>query len=88
MSMSDRDATYRIDPIEPSQIGARFSALMAQLEPVLDPDDVTAIRALTDDGDVAAAFDLLDAITDASATEFETATLVELVLIGQALRPD
>jgi hypothetical protein len=88
MSMPDRDATYRIDPIEPSQIGARFSALMARLEPVLDPDDVTAIRILTDEGDLAAAFELLDAITDAATTDFGTATLVELVLIGQALQAD
>ena len=86
--MANDETTYRIDPIEPSQIETRLRALVTRLEPVLDPDDVAALRALLHVGDHEAAFELLDAITDAATTAFETATLVELVLIGQALRPD
>jgi hypothetical protein len=88
MRMAKREPTYRIDPIEPSQIGTRFNALLVRLEPVLDPDDLAVMRSLADRGDHAAAFELLDAITDAAPSGFETATLVELVLIGQAVRPD
>jgi hypothetical protein len=86
--MANHEPTYRIDPIEPGQIEARLTALLDRLEPVLDPDDVAAIRVLLERADHAAAFDLLDEITDAATTEVETASLVELVLIGQALRPD
>ena len=34
---SKREPTYRIDPIAPTEIGARFGALLARLEPPLDP---------------------------------------------------
>lgn len=86
--MPNREGTYRIDPIEPGQIGARLGVLVTRLEPVLDVDDVTVLRDLIDAGDHAAAFRLLDGITDVSTIEFETAMLVELVLLGQALRPN
>ena len=85
--MAKRGPRYRIDPIEPGQVGSRFAALLTRLEPVLDVADVASLRALVDAGDHAAAFDRLDAITDDPTTTFETADLVELVLLGQAIRP-
>jgi len=84
--MAKRGPRYRIDPIEPGQVGRRFSALLTRLEPVLDGADVASLRALLDAGDHATAFDRLDAITDDPATTFETGDLVELVLLGQAIR--
>jgi hypothetical protein len=86
--MAKREPTYRIDPIVPSQIGARFMALLARLEPVLDDSDMTALRSLVDHGNYATAYTRLDAITDAATTDFETVALVELVLLGQAIRPN
>jgi hypothetical protein len=86
--MPGRDPTYRIDPIEPSQIEPRFAALLERLEPVLARPDVEELRALVDAGDHAAAFARLDAITNDGTITVDTATLVELVLLGQAIRPD
>ncbi len=84
--MPKRDATYRIDPIEPGQVGPRFSALVDRFEPVLDVADVTALRGLIERGDHAAAFARLDALTDDGTISVDTALLVELVLLGQAIR--
>ena len=84
--MAKRGPTYRIDPIEPGQIGPRFLALLARLEPLLDPTDHADLRALVEAGAVATAFHRLDAITDTSTATFETSDLVELVLLGQAIR--
>jgi len=84
--MPQRDPVYRIDPIEPSQIAARFTALLDRLEPVLTESDVAALRALVDAGDHAAAFARLDAITNDGTIPVSTAMLVELVLLGQAVR--
>ncbi len=85
--MPKREPTYRIDPIAPAEIGARFDALLTRIEPHLDPADVAEIRAALADGDYVAAFARLDALTDAATTDFETGALVELVLLGQAIRP-
>lgn len=84
--MPRRDPTYRIDPIEPGQIGARFLALLDRLEPVLSRSDVAALRALVDAGDHATAFTRLDAITNDGTITVDTAMLVELVLLGQAVQ--
>ena len=84
--MAKRDATYRIDPIEPSQIGPRFNALLDRFEPVLDVADVAALRASVDHGDFAAAYARLDSLTDDGTISADTALLVELVLLGQAIR--
>lgn len=86
--MRGRGPTYRIDPIEPSQIGARFMALLDRLEPVLAEPDVVTVRALVDAGDHAAAFERLDAITNDGTITVDTAMLVELVLLGQAVHED
>jgi len=86
--MPGRDPTFRIDPIEPSQIGPRFVALLDRLEPVLARPDVEALRSLVDAGDHAAAFARLDAITNDGTITVDTATLVELVLLGQAIRAE
>lgn len=84
--MAKHGPTYRIDPIEPDQIGARFSALLTRLEPVLSASDIATLRSLVEGGDHATAYTRLDAITDDAAIAFETAALVELVLLGQAIR--
>ena len=84
--MPKRDATYRIDPIEPGQIGPRFSALIDRFEPVLDASDVAALRASVETGDHAAAYARLDRLTDDGTISVDTALLVELVLLGQAIR--
>jgi hypothetical protein len=84
--MPKHDATYRIDPIDPSQIGPRFSALLDRFEPVLDAADMAALRALLDRGEYAAAYRRLDALTDDGTISADTALLVELVLLGQAIR--
>jgi hypothetical protein len=86
--MPEHGPTYRIDPIEPSQIGARFMALLDRLEPVLLRSDVVALRALVSAGDHVAAFDRLDAVTNDGTITVDTAILVELVLLGQAVRPE
>ena len=87
MPMPDRGPTYRIDPIEPDQIRPRLAALVGRLEPILDEQDVTELQALLDAGDLATAHARLDAATDEAGITFETADLVELVLLGQAIRP-
>ena len=84
--MPKRDATYRIDPIEPGQVGPRFRVLIDRFEPVLDVSDVTALRASVDIGDYPAAYDRLDRLTDDGTISVDTALLVELVLLGQAIR--
>jgi hypothetical protein len=84
--MSSSEPTFRIDPIDPSAIGPRFTALIDRLEPLLLADDVTALRALLAAGDHARAYELLDEITNDGTIAVDTATLVELVLLGQAIR--
>jgi hypothetical protein len=86
--MPRREPRYRIDPIEPDQVGERLGALVTRLEPLLPADDVAAIRSLVDGGDHAAAFARLDAITDDATVRFETSVLVEVVLLGQAIRAE
>jgi hypothetical protein len=85
--MAKHGPTYRIDPIEPGQVAARLASLLTRLEPVLDATDIEAIRATLEAGDVASAYARLDAITDDGTITVDTAILVELVLLGQALRP-
>ena len=84
--MSGSEPTYRIDPIQPSQVGARFGALIDRLEPLLLPADVVTLRALLEAGDFEGAYDLLDGITNDGTISVDTATLVEMVLLGQAIR--
>ena len=84
--MPNPGPSYRIDPIEPGEIGARFEALLERLEPILDAADVTAIRSLLADGDHRAAYGRLDAVTNDGTISVDTAILVELVLLGQAIR--
>ena len=84
--MPGSEPTFPIDPIEPSQVGARFSALIDRLEPLLVATDVTVLRGLVAAGDHATAYDLLDGITNDGTVAVDTATLVELVLLGQAIR--
>lgn len=84
--MSGSEPIFRIDPIDPSQVGPRFGALVDRLEPLLETDDVKVLRALVAGGDHAAAFDRLDSITNDGTVSVDTATLVELVLLGQAIR--
>ncbi len=84
--MSGPEPTFRIDPIEPSAVGSRFAALIDRLEPLLLAGDVRALRALVADGAHATAYALLDEITNDGTVAVDTATLVELVLLGQAIR--
>jgi hypothetical protein len=84
--MSGSEPTFRIDPIEPSQVGPRFRAFIDRLEPVLAADDVAGLRALVAAGEHATAYDRLDAITNDGTISVDTATLVEMVLLGQAIR--
>lgn len=84
--MAGSEPTFRIDPIEPSQVGVRFGALIDRLEPVLSANDVAGLRTLVAAGDHAAAYDQLDAITNDGTVSVDTATLVEMVLLGQAIR--
>jgi hypothetical protein len=85
--MPGPEPTFRIDPIGPSEVGPRFAALIDRLEPVLSADDVAAIRRQVAAGDTAAAYDRLDAVTNDGTVSVDTATLIELVLLGQAIRP-
>jgi hypothetical protein len=85
--MAERGPRYRIDPIEPGQVARRFAALLTRLEPGLDPADLAGLRRLLDAGDHPTAWARLDAITDDPSRRFETADLVELVLLGEAIRP-
>ena len=84
--MSGSEPTFRIDPIEPSQVESRFTALVDRLESLLLPADVTTLRSFMDAGDFESAFDLLDGITNDGTVSVDTATLVEMVLLGQAIR--
>lgn len=84
--MPRQDATYSIQPIEPEQVSTRFVALLDRIEPFLAASDVSAIRSSLDAGDQAAAFAILDEITNDRTISVETATLVEIVLLGQAIR--
>jgi hypothetical protein len=83
--MSKGEPTYRIDPIEPGQIGPRFEALLERMEPVLEAADVAGLRSLLAAGDYPTAYGRLDAITNDGTISVDTATLVELVLLGQAI---
>jgi hypothetical protein len=85
--MPKHEPTYRIDPIEPDQVGARLAALLTRLEPLLGASEVAPLRTLVERGDHALAYARLDALTDDASVTFETAVLVELVLLGQAIRP-
>ena len=84
--MSGSEPTFRIDPIEPSQVESRFTALVDRLESLLLPADVTTLRSLVEAGDFESAYDLLDGITNDGTVSVDTATLVEMVLLGQAIR--
>jgi hypothetical protein len=78
--------SYSIEPIAPDQVPARFRALLDRLEPVLSPGEVIALRGLVDRGEHEAAFARLDAITNDGTVLVDTATLIEIVLLGQAVR--
>ena len=84
--MSGSEPTFRIDPIEPSQVDSRFTALIDRLEPLLLAADVTTLRLQLEAGDFEEAYDLLDGITNDGTISVDTATLVEMVLLGQAIR--
>jgi hypothetical protein len=84
--MSGTEPTFRIDPIEPSAVEPRFTALIDRLEPLLLAADVATLRSLMEAGDLEGAYDLLDGITNDGTIAVDTATLVELVLLGQAIR--
>ena len=84
--MSGSEPTFRIDPIEPSQVESRFTVLIDRLESLLLPADVTTLRSLLDAGEFEGAYDLLDGITNDGTISVDTATLVEMVLLGQAIR--
>jgi hypothetical protein len=84
--MSSHEPTFRIDPIGPSAVATRFAALIDRLEPLLLASDVATLRSLMEAGDLEGAYDLLDGITNDGTIAVDTATLVELVLLGQAIR--
>jgi len=84
--MAKHGPTYRIDPIEPDEIEPRFLALLDELAGLLAPDDVADVRSLVAAGSLRGAYDRLDAATNEVTVPVETATLVELVLLGQAIR--
>lgn len=84
--MPDRQPTYRIDPIPTDEIGPRFEELIERLEPLLPAADMAEIRGMLARGEQAEAFDRLDAFTDDGSITVDTAILVELVLLGQAIR--
>ena len=83
--MAKQDPAYRIDPIEPGEVAPRFGALLDRLEPVLRPADAAELRELVD-GDLPVAFERLDQITNDGTVAVDTATLIEFVLLGQAIR--
>jgi hypothetical protein len=85
--MPTDDRTYRIDPIEPAQVGDRFRSLLDRLEPVLRAPDVAAMRGLVESGDLAGAYARLDSITNDGTVSVDTQTLIEIVLLGQAIKP-
>lgn len=84
--MADDAPTYRIDPIADHEVETRLLALVERLGPRLSGGDAAELRALVARGDLRAAFERLDALTDDETLGVETADLVELVLIGQAVR--
>ena len=84
--MPGSEPTFRIDPIEPSQVAARFGALIDRLEPVLAAGDVAHLRTLVAAGEYGTAYERLDTITNDGTILVDTATLVEMVLLGQAIR--
>ena len=84
--MAKRGPTYRIDPIRPDDVEPRLARLVDRLGPLLVPDDVAAVRALLASGAIADAYDRLDAATNEVTVPVDTSTLVELVLLGQAIR--
>jgi hypothetical protein len=84
--MSGSEPTFRIDPIEPTAIESRFTALVDRLEPLLLAADVTTLRLQLEAGDLEEAYDILDGITNDGTISVDTATLVEMVLLGQAIR--
>jgi hypothetical protein len=81
-----RGPTYRIDPIGPDQVEPRLAGLVDKLAPLLAPDDVALVRALLASGSTTEAYARLDAATNEVTVPVETSTLVELVLLGQAIR--
>lgn len=81
------DRTYRIDPIDAAHVADRFRALLDRLEPVLRAADVATMRGLVESGDVDAAYAHLDSITNDGTVAVDTATLIEIVLLGQAIKP-
>jgi hypothetical protein len=84
--MSGSEPTFRIDPIEPSAVAPRLTALIDRLQPLLLAADVATLRSLMEAGDLEGAYDLLDGITNDGTIAVDTATLVELVLLGHAIR--
>jgi len=84
--MSGSEPRFRIDPIEPAAIESRLGTLIDRLEPRLQPADVATLRSFLEAGDFEGAYDLLDGITNDGSISADTATLVELVLLGQAIR--
>ena len=84
--MAKDGPTYSIEPIGPDDIGPRFTALLDRIAPVLAASDVAAIRALVASGAHAAAYEGLDTITNDGTISVDTATLIEMVLLGQAIR--
>lgn len=84
--MAKDGPTYRIDPIGPDEVESRFAALLDRLSPLLASDDVASVRTLVESGSLADAYEQLDALTNEVTAPVETASLVELVLLGQAIR--
>ena len=84
--MANDGPTYRIDPIADHELETRLNALVDRLGPVRAHGDEADVRARIAAGDLRGAFDRLDALTDDEAIDVDTAALVELVLIGQAVR--
>ena len=84
--MAKRGPTYRIDPIRPDDVEPRLARLVDKLGPLLAPDEVAAVRASLASGSIADAYDRLDTATNEVTVPVDTSTLVELVLLGQAIR--
>ena len=85
--MSGSEPTFRIDPIDPSEIEPRFSALIDRLEPLLQRDDVHGPAVAGGHRRQRERLRAAGRITNDGTIAVDTATLVELVLIGQAVRP-
>ena len=84
--MAKHGPTYRIDPIRPDEVEPRLAALVDRLAPLLTADDVASVRVSLASGSIAEAYERLDAATNEVTVPVETSTLVELVLLGQAIR--